>query len=420
MLYRYIRILALVYGCFTTLGNANELGVEFSGFASLAVSYSDGSDIGFRSNYLNERDTGWSIKRDSTLGGQANITLTENWDSVVQVVLQDYDNTDFDNYLELAFLRYRPTRNWAIRAGRLNSDLYLLSEYPYVGYAYLWVRPPHEYYSFASTAAHYDGIDVEYSQDVNDGYLRIKLATGQTSPKLGAGDEEFSVTFKDLFTLSATFVKDEWTIRASTSIANISEFESAPFSYLVSGLNSIPASLWSQAAAFSHGLDSQYHDVTYTALGLIYDNYDWLIQAELGTVNTDWLLAPSNITGYISAGYRIEDMTYFAGVSIAENKKEAPQVNTPELLEYLPLEIRIATERLVAGTQYALQRAVVHQHSVNIGAKWYYSDKLVFKAQVDHFMIQPIGGGLWDIDSQADIESKHNINLFSLSASMVF
>ncbi|MEI8621567.1 hypothetical protein P4S66_12320 [Pseudoalteromonas sp. B129b] len=124
---------------------ANDIDVQFSGFASLTLSYTDDSDIGFASSYSNVNESGFSATRDSILGGQANISLSKNWDSVFQVVIQDHAFKSFDNFLELAFVRYRPTRHWAIRAGRLNSDLYLLSEYPYVGYAYLWVRPPHSY-----------------------------------------------------------------------------------------------------------------------------------------------------------------------------------------------------------------------------------------------------------------------------------
>ena len=418
MLYLYILIVTLVLGCFSTRGSADEFAVEFSGFASLAGSYSDDPDIGFRSNYLNAADTGWSIKRDSILGGQANISLAENWDSVVQLVLQDRELRSFDNYLELAFLRYRPNRNWAVRIGRINSDLYLLSEYPYVSYAYLWSRPPHEYYAFASTAGHYDGIDLEYNQDISEGFLSVKLASGKTKPDLGVGNEEFSVTFENLFTLSAVYVRDEWTIKASTSQADISEFESIPYSYLINALDATPASLWPQAAEFSRGLNSQHHKLTYSALGLSFDNYDWLIQTEIGTAKSTWLLAPPNITGYISAGYRVDDLTYFAGLSAAKNTHQPPQVNLPELPESLPSEIRMATQQLTAVTERAIQRAVVNQYSVNLGAKWYFSDKLVFKAQVDHFVIQPTGGGYWDMET--GINSKHHINIFSLSGSMVF
>lgn len=69
---------------------ANDIDVQFSGFASLTLSYTDDSDIGFASNYSNVNDSGFSATRDSILGGQANISLAKNWDSVVQLVIQDH------------------------------------------------------------------------------------------------------------------------------------------------------------------------------------------------------------------------------------------------------------------------------------------------------------------------------------------
>ncbi|KKN63649.1 hypothetical protein LCGC14_0499530 [marine sediment metagenome] len=191
MLFRGTIAIAILVISAANKSYANEIDVQFSGFASLTLSYTDDSDIAFASNYLNENDTGFSATRDSILGGQANISLSKNWDSVVQVVLQDHTFKSLDNFLELAFVRYRPSRHWAIRAGRLNSDLYLLSEYPYVGYAYLWIRPPHEYYSFANIAGNYDGVDIEYSKAINEGFLRLKLAYGSSTAKLQAYNKDF-------------------------------------------------------------------------------------------------------------------------------------------------------------------------------------------------------------------------------------
>ena len=112
-------IIAIITLATSAINNsyANDLDVQFSGFASLTLSYTDDADIGFASNYLNENGTGFSATRDSILGGQANITLAKNWDSVFQVVLQDHAHKELDNFIELAFARYRPSRHWAIRAG---------------------------------------------------------------------------------------------------------------------------------------------------------------------------------------------------------------------------------------------------------------------------------------------------------------
>ena len=78
---------------------ANDIDVQFSGFASLTLSYTDDSDIGFASSYSNVNESGFSATRDSILGGQANISLSKNWDSVSQVVIQDHAFKSFDNFM---------------------------------------------------------------------------------------------------------------------------------------------------------------------------------------------------------------------------------------------------------------------------------------------------------------------------------
>lgn len=416
----YLFALSVLLTGFSNITYADEITLEFSGFASVALSYSDDDDIGFRSNYLNNSETAWSVKRDSILGGQVNVGLSASWDAVVQAVYQDRQNKVFDNFLELAFLRYRPNRNWGLRAGRLNSDLYLLSEYPSVAYAYLWARPPHEFYSFASTLGHFDGADIEYKRDIADGFLRVKLAGGRAIPKLGQGDNEFSVTFDDLYTLSAVYVNNNWTFRASSSSLNISEFSSATYNYLISSLLTIPADLWPQASSLARGLDANFHSVTYQAVGLSYENNDWTVQSEIATANSNWLLLPSNVTAYLSVAYRLNDFSYYGGISFVKNKESLPLIDLPTLPDYLPPETQQGLLQLAGTMETVLQRTTAHQHSLNVGAKWYISEKIAIKAQLDHFIVQAAGGGLWDIDTKEQIESKHTINLFSLSASMVF
>lgn len=236
---------------------ANDIDVQFSGFASFALSYTDDSDIGFASNYSNVNKSGFSATRDSILGGQANIYLSNNWDSVVQIVIQDHAFKSFDNFLELAFVRYRPSRNWAIRAGRLNSDLYLLSEYPYVGYAYLWVRPPHSYYSFANIAGNFDGIDVEYSKAINDGFLRLKLAYGGSTAKIKAYNDDFFIDFDNLTTLSATYSLDAWTMRFSLSRSGFGDYKLTALDEFISSLDSVPQSIWPQAQTISNKFNTE-------------------------------------------------------------------------------------------------------------------------------------------------------------------
>jgi hypothetical protein len=420
MLHPYIRTLVIALVCCSTWAQADEFGVEFSGFASLVASYSDDTEIGFSSNYLNESDTGWSLTRDSILGGQANISLTKNWDSVVQLVYQDRAYKGFDNFLELAFLRYRPSRDWAIRAGRLNSDLYLLSEYPHVGFAYLWTRPPHEYYSFASSAGHFDGVDVEYSQVVGEGFLHLKLATGSTTAKFKSGGSDFFIDFDDLITFSATYALNAWTMRLSVSKANLGSYRLESLDEFINFLNSVPNAIWPQAASLAQSFDTKNHQIEYAAFGVIYDEDNWLIQSEVSISESGWTVAPSNISAYISAGYRLNNVTLYTGISVAQNRHNATTVADPQFPPGTPPQNSVPIQQLALASQYVIDRTLVHQYSINVGAKWHISDNMVLKAQIDHFDIQPNGGGLWAIDDPADVQKGHRINLFSISTSVVF
>lgn len=418
MLYR--GIIAILLTSAINNSYANDIDVQFSGFASLALSYTDDADIAFASNYLNENDTGFSATRDSILGGQANITLTNHWDAVVQVVLQDHAYKKLDNFLELAFARYRPSRNWAIRAGRLNSDLYLLSEYPYVGYAYLWVRPPHEYYSFASIAGHYDGIDVEYSKAIDEGFLRLKLAWGSSTAKLKSSNKDFFIDFDNLATFSATYSLDAWTMRFSLSKTDLGDYKLATLDEFLGFLDAVPQSIWPQAKALSNKFNTKGHSIEYAAFGLTYDNENWFIQSEIGISESDWLVAPSVLNTYISIGYRIDNAIFYTSFSTAKNRHDVISVTDPLFPSGTPEQISQPLQQLALATQAAVKIPIVHQHSINVGVKWQLSERLALKAQFDRFDIQPVGAGLWGLSNAKDVDEGHIVHMLSLNASMVF
>ncbi|MGB0948216.1 MAG: hypothetical protein ACPGUG_15465 [Pseudoalteromonas marina] len=399
---------------------ANDIDVQFSGFASFALSYTDDSDIGFASNYSNVNKSGFSATRDSILGGQANISLSNNWDSVVQVVIQDHAFKSFDNFLELAFVRYRPSRNWAIRAGRLNSDLYLLSEYPYVGYAYLWVRPPHSYYSFANIAGNFDGIDVEYSKAINDGFLRLKLAYGGSTAKIHAYNDDFFIDFDNLTTLSATYSLDAWTMRFSLSRSAFGDYKLTALDEFIYSLDSVPQSIWPQAQTISNKFNTKGNSIKYAAFGLTYDYDNWLIQSEMGISESDWIIAPSVLNSYISAGYRVNNAIFYTSFSAAKNRHNVIKVIDPVFSPGTPEQISKPIRQLALAAQASIKIPYVHQHSINVGVKWQLSERLALKAQLDRFDIKPVGAGLWSLSNPADVDKGHKVHVLSLNASMVF
>lgn len=420
MLHRGAIAIALLASFVTNKSYANNLDVNFSGFASLTFSYSDDSDIGFASSYANKNEAGFSVTRDSILGGQANVSLAKNWDSVIQVVLQDRTFKSFDNYLELAFVRYRPSRHWALRVGRLNSDLYLLSEYPYVGYAYTWVRPPHSYYSFANIASNFDGIDLEYSKYINEGFLRLKLAYGTSTAKLKAYNNDFFIDFDNLTTFSANYMLDEWTMRFSLSHSNLGDYKSSNLHAFIDALDAVPQSIWPQAQRISAKFNTQGNTLEYAAFGLTYDNDNWLVQSELGVSESDWIVAPSVLSAYVSAGYRVNNAIFYTGFSAAKNRDDVVKITDPIIPPGIPDQTSAPIQQLAAITESAVKITNVHQHVINIGVKWQLSERIALKAQLDRFDIKPEGAGLWSLADPNDATKSNKVHIISLNASMVF
>jgi hypothetical protein len=102
----------------------------------------------------------------------------------VQTVYRDQEDLNFDTALSLAFVRYAPNPNRSFRLGRTAFDLFLLTEYRDIGYAFAWAHVPSEIYGVIPHR-YLDGIDVTYSQPLGDLTFSAKLFYGKN---------EFAVT----------------------------------------------------------------------------------------------------------------------------------------------------------------------------------------------------------------------------------
>ena len=299
---------------------ANDIDVQFSGFASFALSYTDDSDIGFASNYSNVNKSGFSATRDSILGGQANISLSNNWDSVVQIVIQDHAFKSFDN----------------------------------------------------------------------------------------------------LTTLSATYSLDAWTMRFSLSRSAFGDYKLTALDEFISSLDSVPQIIWPQAQTISNKFNTEGNSIRYAAFGLTYDYDNWLIQSEMGISESDWIIAPSVLNSYISAGYRVNNAIFYTSFSAAKNRHNVIKVIDPVFSPGTPEQISKPIQQLALAAQASIKIPYVHQHSINVGVKWQLSERLALKAQLDRFDIKPVGAGLWSLSNPADVDKGHKVHVLSLNASMVF
>jgi hypothetical protein len=102
----------------------------------------------------------------------------------VQWVARNHAGAFFEQNLEWAYLRWRPWNDLDLRVGRLGLDVFLLSDYRNVGYAYPWMRPPQEFYA-PLFPYHLDGADIAQRFHLGEGFLTLKSSVPQL-PTLGS------------------------------------------------------------------------------------------------------------------------------------------------------------------------------------------------------------------------------------------
>ena len=181
-----------------------EHAVSIHGFGTVGYAQSRNPNAEFLrdlSQPTGVRDNG-SLLIDSLVGLQASYRATDAVDLVAQVVShQRYDDT-FDPELTWAFVKYDMSPRISWRVGRLGTEFLMQSDSRMVGYSYLPVRPPVNFYG--EVPINYgDGADVHFSAPLVDGvfnsvthgtvltensragYVSIARRVGNVSPYLG-------------------------------------------------------------------------------------------------------------------------------------------------------------------------------------------------------------------------------------------
>lgn len=120
--------------------------LTWSGFGTVGVAV---SDLPYK--YQRFIDNQGTFKRDTVLGGQLDARLSPQWSATVQARLAPSDHSDsaWQAALTWAFLSWRPSDDWLIRAGKIRLPLMLNTENNDVGATFDYARLPQEVYSIS-------------------------------------------------------------------------------------------------------------------------------------------------------------------------------------------------------------------------------------------------------------------------------
>jgi hypothetical protein len=392
----FVRLLAgLVMILCSTAATGGDLQIHGFGTVGAAYFVDKPEDWAYTRDLIQrESDADFRADLDSVVGIQANYQATSSLELVGQASLALLDpDARPDDFLELAFVGWRPDAAWNVRLGRVNFDAYLISDHRDVGFTYQFIRPPVEYYS--RMPASLDGGDVTRTWTIGATQWQAKLFAGTA----GGGTGTTRLRTSELVGLMASRESYGLLLRISAlhgrTANNLSALEP-----LVEGLRQIQQlpvpEVAAQAAGLEAALRTRHMNSNYIAAAVAYDRNDWLFTAELNRCEVTRNPAIGFSSGYVSAGRRFGPFSAVVTQSFQRREgdaTQAPDWATP--LAPLGAELAEQAQQLAVGTARTINRFAGHQSTTSIGLRWDFAPRLAFKAQWDHVKARRNGGALW-------------------------
>lgn len=390
---------------------------QLSGYGTLSYSRDDRSDLAairdFTQRPSNGQNTGATWRLDSRLGLQLAYRFAPQVEGVVQAVARDQINNSISNSFDLAYLDFQLGANRAARLGRIGYAPFLMSDHRNLGYAYPWVRPPREFYSWIPIFS-LDGGELTHDFFQGDSRWRLRAQIGRSGFDIPMGNDTFAFKADQLWSLALSHQRGPWRLQAGFSGFR-SRDEAAPLAPLYSGLDQLAAlnlpGISAEAAQLRHDSSFAGTRVRYYTLGAAYDDGTWLGQAELGYSTTSAAIATASRSGYLAGGRRFGDWMPYLLLSASRPDKSTLTPGSDWAT------IGQAGFQTIAYSVVNSTRQ--DQETLSLGTRWDFNSRAALKLQWDHSRIHPQGYALWFRSLETNSRAS-TVNLLTVSLDFVF
>lgn len=352
-----------------------ESALTIRGFGTLGAARSSSADVEFIRDLSQPngiKDGQWSGRIDTLLGIQANWQLSPELEVVGQVVSRYQYDTSRTPTLDAAYLKWVPDDRVSLRAGRIGADLMMLADSRLVGYSYLTVRPSVDFFGplFFSS---FDGADGSLTLPLGDGLLRSKLFAGEIQEKATGAPGIWDTSGSPVYGFIADYFTGPWQFRASsTSIRFSSDLN---FTSLTDPLHAVAALTGIRSASVAaDALSAKDTDTRYHSLGTVYDNGPLQIQAAVNKITHETATFQNSVAGYLLAGYRMNTITPYAGISRWKSDYKNLSTGLPDIPTFAPLN---------QGFQTLMNASGANQTTYTLGARWDVRSSIALKFQWD-------------------------------------
>jgi len=390
---------------------------RISGYGTLSYSWDDRSDLAairdFTQRPAQLQQTGPTWRMDTRLGVQLAYRFSPQVEGVIQAVARDQIETNLGSSIDLAYLDIQLAPEQALRLGRIGYAPFLMSDHRNLGYAYPWVRPPREFYSWIPIFS-LDGGEFSHDFFQGDARWRFRAQFGRSAFDIPMGQAAFAFQASDLWSLSLSRQAGPWRLQAGLSSFR-STAEAAPLAGLHAGLDQLAAlnlaGISDEAAQLRGDTAFKNARIRYFTLGAAYDDGQWLAQAELGYSATNKAIAPSSRTGYVALARRLGEFTPYAMLSLSRPDKSA----IAPINDWSGIG-QAAFQQLVYFVANSTRQ---DQETLSLGSRWDFNSQAALKLQWDHSRIHPQGYALWFRSPETNAR-RSSVNLFTVSLDFVF
>lgn len=381
--------------------------LAFSGFGTLGIVRSNSDQTHFLRDLSQPRGATrkFTARVDSLLGLQANYRAGEQVELVAQAISRYGWDANYRPELTWAFAKFDPTPASSLRLGRLGTEFFMLADSRHVGYSYLPIRPPGDYYG-TLPFNFVDGIDATATWPLAGGLLRGKLFTGFDQESLPIAGEEWRLHGSRMSGGYLDYQTGGWQWRLGA--AQMRFKRDFPLLKPLRDNLYAAAAFTPQAAEAADRIAVENKLATLYSAGAVYDDGPLHVQLMLSRTRQQSATYENTRAGYLIGAYRLGEATPFAGVSWSKSRRNALATGLPDVPPFAALNAALAAFLAVSHSD---------QETWIIGTRWDFRRNLALKAQLDMIRGRPDSLFLFG-PTRADFNGR--LNVLSVALDFVF
>jgi hypothetical protein len=333
------------------------------GFGTIGLARTTSDDVEFVRDLSQPRGIkkDWSPLIDSVLGLQAAWRFSPQIEAVVQANSRYRHDKTFSPDIAWAYLKYEPTPNLSFRAGRLGTEFFMMADSRWVGYSFLTVRPPGDFFWYLPFYSIH-GADAALTIPLGETVLRAKAFYGHSDGQIPLANEQWNITDSPMLGGYVEYEYGSWLVRAS--YANILFKHDLPYAQVLKQQFNILLTQAQSDFLVTRNMRSHYY-----SLGFVFDQGPWQGQLMLNHIEQGSNAFESSDGGYVLAGYRVGEATPYLGYSWVNSREKA----------------RLVTGNLSVDTvtDYVMGDSHSDQKTTFVGVRWDVVRDVAVKAQWD-------------------------------------